>query len=441
MAPALALRRVLGRKQASSICVFCSLSAIPRRPSRLLPLILPAAAALKLNNPPRRFQSTESLEDPYSYNRLSPVQLRAELASRLQELQTQFPNTLEPNRLKLALRSLSEPPGEESIRIAIFVPEPHSETTDATAKQLVRAVLADELSPEAEWERQLAEHDLQHNPLVIRVQPTTDEQQSKKDVTSATIPEIVATSPTLGRLGLELLISRVKGEDFLVSKVHIHGSEEIDLDGVRDSMVITPFHSTLVVTKGLQGALQAYQTSSDSNFTQHAVDFKSPLSKEDIIDTSHLHFIPVNIEAVTKGLEAMRAGDVDLFKNKWLQGNASTIRDWLKQKCVEEDGSEKTKPAVKGLVQSLLQNAASSVPVIKQNSTPVVTQRNTENLQTSLKEWAESAHAELQTQLTVASTKRSWKKLSWWKLFWRADDVGRIASDMVSEHFLFESEK
>ncbi|KAK3988587.1 hypothetical protein QBC44DRAFT_328906 [Cladorrhinum sp. PSN332] len=473
MAPALALKRALGRnalvsKQPSiinsnnpSICLFCSLSATPRRPSRPFQLrSLPAAAAsvLKFSHSSPRFQSTDLSEDPYSYNRLSPAQLRAEITARLQELQSQFPKTIEPNRLKLALRSLSEPPGQESIRIAILNPEPNV-TLDATAKQLVRAVLADELSEEAVWEKQLAEHDLQHNPLIIRVQPSTGDdgatvQGGKKD---GAIPEIVATSPTLGRFGLELMISRVSinsqsalEDSLLVPKVHRHGSQEIDLDSAREtSNVATPVHYTLLVRKGLEGALGAYSlktiTHLNGPLIEQAVDFKTPLAEEDIGSLDrHVPFISLNVDAANKGLEAMRAGDVDSFKNEWLEGNASRVRDWLKEKCGQDSeggqSPERTKPAVRALIQSLLQNATAQVS-LNNNTSPFVKGSDMGRLHETLKDWAGRAHEELQVQLTIASTRRSWRKLSWWKLFWRADDVGRITSDMVAEHFLPEAEK
>lgn len=55
--------------------------------------------------------------------------------------------------------------------------------------------------------------------------------------------------------------------------------------------------------------------------------------------------------------------------------------------------------------------------------------------------WAELAHSELRDGLDIAFDGRPWRKLAWWKLFWRVDDVSMILSDLVSRRFLTEAEK
>jgi hypothetical protein len=64
-----------------------------------------------------------------------------------------------------------------------------------------------------------------------------------------------------------------------------------------------------------------------------------------------------------------------------------------------------------------------------------------ESLRNDLNSWAQSAHTELRDQLDVAFEGRRWRKLGWWKLFWRVDDVLMIASDILSQRFLTEAEK
>lgn len=479
MASALALRRaVLGRnplvsiipRNSPAICLFCSFSPASRRPSRPSPLKPHQRTAALLNSTPRRLYSTDTEpKDSFSYIHLSQPQLRAELSSRLQELQSRFPQLIDqPARLKLALRNLSEPPGQESIRVAILNPVysslPSSATSDITVKRLVRVALADELRTEAEWERRLAGHDLAHNPLVIRVEQSAGQEagvQSKKDGGGA-IPEITASSPTLGRLGLELLVSRVDTRELrdgqsvedalLVPKVHWHGSREIDLDKTREaSDVATPVHYTLLVGNGLRGAVSALALAKaakkdEGSMVELAVDFRTALEEEDLGGARQkLPFISLNVDAANQGLEAMRVGRADEFIVKWLEGNASKVREWLKERSSVQDGvageAIRTKPAVAALVKSLLAKARSRVQGEERRPSRFVTGSDVERLHKSTEDWAQNAHEELQQQLTIASTKKSWRKLSWWKLFWRADDVGRITSDMVAAHFLPEAEK
>jgi hypothetical protein len=58
----------------------------------------------------------------------------------------------------------------------------------------------------------------------------------------------------------------------------------------------------------------------------------------------------------------------------------------------------------------------------------------------ALSDWAQNAHEELQEQLDVAFSGRRWRKLGWWKLFWRVDDVGMLSSEMLTQRFLPEAQ-
>ncbi|KAK4460718.1 hypothetical protein QBC42DRAFT_271853 [Cladorrhinum samala] len=481
MAPALALRRAtLGRiplvstisRNNPSICLFCSLAPASRRLSRQSPLKPHQRTAALLNNTPRRLYSAdiESKETSFSDAHLSQPKLRAELSTRLRELQSQFPQLIDqPARLKLALRNLSEPPGQESIRVAILNPVdsslPSSAASDTTVKRLVRAILADELGTEAEWERRLAGHDFAHNPLVVRVEQSVGGQEAgaqSREEGGGAIPEIVSSSPALGRLGLELLVSRVDARQLrdgqsvedalLVPKVHRHGSREIDLEKAREtSDVATPVHYTLLVGNGLQGAVSALALAKtakkdEGSMVELAVDFRTALEADDLGAAGQkLPFISLNVDAANRGLEAMRSGRADEFMEKWLEGNASKVREWLKKNSSVQDGAAgeaiKAKPAVTALVKSILSKARSRIQGDERRQSRFVAGSDVDRLHKSLEDWAQDAHEELQQQLTIASTKKSWRKLSWWKLFWRADDVGRITSDMVAAHFLPEAEK
>ena len=62
-------------------------------------------------------------------------------------------------------------------------------------------------------------------------------------------------------------------------------------------------------------------------------------------------------------------------------------------------------------------------------------------LNEELSTWAQDAHQELQEQLDVAFTGRKWRKLGWWKLFWRVDDVGMLSSEILAQRFLPGAER
>ncbi|KAI9871379.1 MAG: hypothetical protein M1830_002971, partial [Pleopsidium flavum] len=58
-----------------------------------------------------------------------------------------------------------------------------------------------------------------------------------------------------------------------------------------------------------------------------------------------------------------------------------------------------------------------------------------------LKGWAEQGHSELRDQLDLAFSSRRWRRLAWWKLFWRVDDVSMITSEVLERRWLVEAEK
>ena len=62
-------------------------------------------------------------------------------------------------------------------------------------------------------------------------------------------------------------------------------------------------------------------------------------------------------------------------------------------------------------------------------------------IQNALAEWSRSAHGELQQELDLVFTGRRWRKLGWWKLFWRVDDVGMLTNEMLSQRFLPTAEQ
>ncbi|KAG7102208.1 hypothetical protein HYQ44_018018 [Verticillium longisporum] len=62
-------------------------------------------------------------------------------------------------------------------------------------------------------------------------------------------------------------------------------------------------------------------------------------------------------------------------------------------------------------------------------------------LNSGLAAWSQEAHEELQKQLDLAFAGRRWRKLGWWKLFWRVDDVGYLTSEILSQRFLPSAER
>jgi hypothetical protein len=98
------------------------------------------------------------------------------------------------------------------------------------------------------------------------------------------------------------------------------------------------------------------------------------------------------------------------------------------------------------LIDSVLQNTSRALQAEQSRKLSValsskLSSAELDSLREGLSQWAERAHNELRDQLDIAFEGQRWRKLGWWKLFWRVDDVSMIASDILSQRFLTNAEK
>ncbi|KAK4177580.1 hypothetical protein QBC36DRAFT_371142 [Triangularia setosa] len=493
MAPTLALKRALGGAQGgrsqgllskrsnvidrASICLFCACSTRP-----LTTLRRPLSSRRENNRllgGARGFQTSEtsipSTQHLQEQRAIEPP--RAKLARLLRELQIQIPEYVKSERLHLALRNLSEPPGQESIRVAILNPARDSgnENTEAS-KSLLRAALADELGQQATWETQLEHHNLAEEPLIVRVKAFGEGGAASDTKVPTTFPEITAYSPALGRNNLELLLAKfrpqaTKTAEELEAELLVPGVQTtkptVAISTPQATLVPSAVHMTLLVGNGLRGALNALELakSNPSSVIKTAVNLKSGLATKEDLETqpqnysysssqphglldpnSGLPFFTVDSFAAIEGLDALRAGRAEVFSELWTEGNVKQIRDWLR---ANTESGDKIKPPVQHLIRSLLSRAKEGLQQQeKQQRFSQHTQASLVEIEATIKRldqeivtWAQSAHEELQTKLDLAFSNRLWKCLSWWKLFWGADDVTLNTSELVTSYFLPRAEQ
>lgn len=422
------------------MCFFCSLSpssTISRRPRR------------KSQNP-RRFASTAAATDR------TVLEPRKELEDILLELQKHAANYVNLSRLQLALNGLRQKPGNESIRVAVLGLTKSSESS-RTAKQVLKLLLADPLKAEEEWERQVDSHDITQ-PMIIRISadPPSQELGSLSLATKGSLLHVInISSATLNGHNLELLL--------METNPFVSAQEIRALEGFEDSVLVptvdiptsntgrhtpitTPVHKALLVTDGILGA--ASIVSMPTLESQNVVTAAVNLPEYKPAETSPLlPFTPIDVGTASIGLGLVRKDlkNAIEFEHLWFQSSMPKLVEWLKTDIMaSQEGA--TKQPVRELIASLLRNTYGAIESEKArqlgsslHSTSVPTSLGT--LQSSLDDWAESAHTELQEQLDLAFSSRRWRKLGWWKLFWRVDDVGMLTNDIISQRFLPASER
>lgn len=459
MPPRLSLRSVTNRSHSlrsvvasptPSVCFFCSLStpSIPSRTRR------PKSLAT------RRHQSTvtsAATSTNTSSSRTSDT-ARAELLAALQDLQKHAANYVNLSRVQLALNALREDAGDETVRVAILGLTDGLDSGN-TAKEILRLLLADPLSPEQEWEKQLIGHDTSL-PLIVRIGTeghsegaTGGKEGSLTYAKGGLLKEINVSSPGLNGHKLELLlmesnplVDSAQGalqnfeETALVPTVEIPTSST-----GRYTPVTTPVHKTLLITNGIRGATSVIDL--PLMLHEETVSAAVDLSGYAPEDGPSLPFIAVDTKKASEGLVAFRQslGRAFEYEKLWFKSNLPTLVSWLKAGVTSTE-NDTTKGAVRSLIASVLQNTLAAIQEeearrlssgLSSHTSPV----GIASLNKELAEWSEKAHAELQGELDRAFTSRRWNKLNWWKLFWRVDDVGILSSEMLSQRFLPRAER
>ncbi|ROT38932.1 hypothetical protein SODALDRAFT_332374, partial [Sodiomyces alkalinus F11] len=443
----------------SPICLFCSLASRPHAVSRI-----PSRSPQPSHR--RRFQSTTTTTTAAAASPTPPEtnrDPRQELIETLHELQKVAPSLVNLSRLQLALQGLRQTPGEESIRVAILALSNGSDP-GTTAKEVLRLLLADPLASEQEWEKQLAAHD-PRQPLVVRIRrdPQHDDQAGGLTISKTNLlHDLDVSSPGLNELNLELLLTEV-GQSGAVAASDMEEAllvptVDIPSNTGRYTPVTTPVHKALLVTEGIMGAAAVAPLPLSMLENRGAV-----LAAVDLPGYATTHkgdsdttFQAIDVAAARESVRLIRAnlGNAMDYEKLWRQSNLPVLKSWLTT-GVQVEGNKggdrdakATKPALLELVASLLENTSAAVQreedarLGEQLASEVAASTSGRaTLSRALAAWSQSAHEELQQQLDLAFSGRRWRKLGWWKLFWRVDDVGVLTGEMLAQRFLPGAER
>ena len=233
------------------------------------------------------------------------------------------------------------------------------------------------------------------------------------------------------------------GQDLLVPALETPSS----VSG-RVATVTYPVHKTLVYGENIEGILgiPLVVYSGDVEELDVLINGAVNVDWESISSGDH----PVNLvnlvqaEAAIASFRKSLSNSTD-YEHKWLASNVSSVSNFIVSGTLAID-SKPLKPALKSLIASILTDTSSAIfrgktdrLALAVSSTIPDSTRTT--LSQALIRWAEAAHNELRDQLSFAFDGTAWRKLAWWKLLWRVDDVGFVASDILQRSFLAKAEK
>ncbi|KAI1199594.1 hypothetical protein F5X97DRAFT_296268 [Nemania serpens] len=430
--------------EKQSICFFCSLSSDFNR-ERF------AQTSKRRASPThaRRLETTIAIAPTDA-----KPEPRRELESALVDLQKYAANHVNISRLQLAVNGLRQEPGRESIRVAIFGLASGSTTQASTAKDVLKLLLADPLKDPEAWEREVEQHDLSE-PMIVRIGAETLATEPAISLTEGNLlREIHVSSAALNGHDLEILLANThpllplseKGApDRFEDAVPVPTVDIPTSKTGRYTPITTPVHKALVVADGMHGAasVMSLPTVETPGVLKYAVN----IPEYNPAETSPLPFVPIDTSTARIGLGLIRKniGNAIEYEHLWFQSNLPKLVEWLKADILEAP-DDVTKLPVRELIVSLLKNTSASIQAEKSrlldiSASSANTPASIKRIETALSEWAEGAHSELQEQLDVAFSSRRWRKLGWWKLFWRVDDVGMLTSDILAQKFLPDAER
>ncbi|PHH61735.1 hypothetical protein CDD81_8027 [Ophiocordyceps australis] len=363
---------------------------------------------------------------------------RGELEQALRELEQRHANLVNLPWLQLAQQSLEQLAGEEVVRVAIW-----GLGGGRTAKRLVQTLLADGLSEEQAWERELAAHD-EELPLIVRVEASHEGRVNVRLDTTRALHELHVSSPQLNGLKVQMLLVQAAAPPAFASRRGFEEAVLVPLVGTgsaaHDALPLaTPVHQTLLVASGLPGAvsLSALPVTASHQGVRAAVDLPGVTAKQlacalDVVDVARAQ----------ESLQTMRRGPQHALDSErlWLESNVPALVAWLKTSATPP-AAHSTKPAVRRHLAALLDNVSCAIDQYQDEAAAPQPAKLDGHTHASLARWAQRAHAELQDELDLGFAGRRWRKLAWWKLFWRVDDVAMLTSDMLSQRFLPTAEQ
>lgn len=342
------------------------------------------------------------------------------------------------------------------------------------ARRVVRLLLADPLASEQSWERQIdtvGENDgrgllirYAQNPCywgcIYRLTRSSFRygEGAGTNPQSPLLSHLEIPSSTLRSHNLEILISSIdvtniptnspesvsaSKEAFLVPALETTAASASG----RYSTVTYPVHKALVFGEGIESAVAyarytaGHHPADVSHLVKVAIgmDLQPTTAGESEVST-------VNLQAAEAAIQAFRQSvdNAITYEHGWLGSGMPTLADFLVQGSQVTDGT--VKPAVRALTQSILDDTAENIDkeelrLSQELATAAIPASTRQALNQALTVWAEQAHTELRDQLDRAFSSRRWRRLAWWKLFWRVDDVGMIASEVLERSWLVEAEK
>lgn len=393
----------------------------------------------------KRFASTVASATAINAAASIPLKLR-HLHRALTKLKKKAIGQVNISRFQLAIQGLESQ--QPIIRVAVL----GLDVSD-TARRLLRLLLADASKPQPEWEARLVAPGLQNQGFLIRFgSPLSEAIQASKSV----LPILHIPSFLLQKLGIEILVSSVNGLEPMRKPTRSIPSDTLlsptvgtpaSADG-RHSLISQPVHRVMIVADGLDEFLRVAEllarTNFDSGVERQLVNVVLDLERS--AESSDSSLITCDARKAENGLQAVRkdVAKAPGFEKAWTESGMPALSKWLATSSANT--SVALADPLRYLISSLLEAASANITTQAQAAelearSNTLTTRSRISLENAISAFSQQGHAELQSGLAAAWSSRNWRKLAFWKLLWRVDDVPLIVTDLVTSAWLPRTER
>ncbi|KAF2436900.1 hypothetical protein EJ08DRAFT_655061 [Tothia fuscella] len=388
-----------------------------------------------------------------------PVGLR-ELYRALEGLKRDAAGYSNLSRLQLALKGLD---GRVAVRVAVLGfgdgREKEREGSAAAARRLVRLVCADALKEKGVWEGIVegGEGGEDGRGLLLRFGEETDIPAS-----NPLLQTIHAPSRILESHNLEILVATLRIAPSPIStpgdvgggvqdSVLVPAVETPTSSSGRFSQVTYPMHKTILLGEGAK-SLIAYgkftASLGDQGLPADTVKLavNIPGLQMDVQESNQL--VAVDLDLAERSLALFRESlsNAVLYEEGWYKSGMPALSEWLLSGTTASSPST-LKPTVHNLISSVVEDTAHQIDIAarealtQSSKASSISESTRASLLATLSSWAEKSHTELRDQLDTAFASAHWRRLKWYKLFWRVDDVSMITSEILERRWLTESEQ
>lgn len=259
-------------------------------------------------------------------------------------------------------------------------------------------------------------------------------------------------SHTLQSHNLEILIQATfdqpEENDVAPHQYLVPGLETQASASGRLSTVTYPVHKALVLAQGGDAlrirlpSRPGKRSSVGGNMVTAAVD--TPWEKLSSVEEPLHPVMPINLDRAEEAISMFRESLDNSFdyEHAWFESGLPKLSTWL------TEGTEALpavlKPAIARLIAVLAANVEHAIDQeeseqLQTQASSVVPTLTRDTMNRFLANWAEAAHTELRDELDLAFNSNNWRKLAWWKLLWRVDDVSYILADILRWSWLLDA--